>query len=58
MLSKFMKSKLTMKYQSDIQRKQQLEGSELGNLNREELMKLKRDLTHAIDQVNHKLNQC
>ena len=53
-----MKSKLTMKYQSDIQRKQQLEGSDLGNLNREELMKLKRDLTHAIDQVNHKLNQC
>ena len=52
-----MKSKLIMKYQSDISRKQQLEGLGLDGVSKEELFKLKKTLQASLDAVSAALSK-
>ncbi len=52
-----MKSKLIMKYQSDILRKQQLEGCGLDGASKDDLLKLKKTLLSSLEAVNSALSK-
>lgn len=54
---KFMKGKLTSKFQSDVQRKDKLEGRNLDGMGKGDLQKLKKDLMQSLQLVTDALNK-
>ena len=52
-----MKGRLTTKFQTDLIRKERLEGKGLENLSKSDLQALKKDLAQSLNYVNDTLNK-